>query len=166
MRSRLQCRMAMTMVVMVEWWWRQHFVETWGNGAAAWFWWLFSLLLLLAAAKIRFSRAFLHELALGPLMTLGRFDLTVKMAHSMVTGKVACHRTHDRARVAKTSWLGILSFDLFRPFCLDFQWCPCSKLQVKIMTKRFAIDCSVVISDRYRVNISSKWIIFIRFKHE
>ena len=69
---------------------------------------LFPLLFMLAADEIRFSSYFVRELALGPLMNLGRFDLAVKMAHSTVVG-VACHRTHGRYALFE----GSLTWDCF-----------------------------------------------------
>ena len=74
---------------------RQHFVED-----ASWrwapFWWLFPLPFIIAADGIRFSRVFRRELALDPLMTLGRFDLTVVMAPGTVAGMGACDYTASR----------------------------------------------------------------------
>ena len=41
----------------------------------------------------RVSGTFLHELALSPLMTFGRFDLTVLLACGTVAGMVGVYRT-------------------------------------------------------------------------
>ena len=56
-------------------------------------WVLFSLLYMGASKGIRFSDAFLRELALDPLMTFGRLDLTVLLALGTVAGTVGDDRT-------------------------------------------------------------------------
>ena len=75
--------------------------------------------------------AFLRELALGPLMTFGRFDLTVLLASGTVAGTVGVYRTglvECSARAALDDFLILIFSFLLALISSDFLFNICNKI--------------------------------------
>ena len=88
------------------------------------------LLLICCSDRTRVSRVFLRELALGPLMTFGRFDLTVLLASGMVAGTVGDDRTmvlKCSARASLDGFLILIFYFLLALFSSDFLSNICNK---------------------------------------
>ena len=80
--------------------------------------------------RTRVSGAFLRELALGPLMTFGRFDLTVLLACGTVAGTVVSDRTElvkCSARAALVDFLILIFSFLLALISNDFLANNCNK---------------------------------------
>ena len=71
--------------------------------------------------------AFLRELALGPLMTFGRFDLTVLLASGTVAGTVADDVVKCSARAALDDFLNLIFSFLLALISSDFLSNNCNK---------------------------------------
>ena len=73
--------------------------------------------------RTRVSGAFLRELALGPLMTFGRFDLTVLLAYGTVASTVGVDHTEVvkcSARAALYCFMILISSSLLVLISSDF----------------------------------------------